>query len=260
MLEVRDLHFRHQHSGVDVLKDVTFKADLREVTTILGPNGSGKTTILKCVAGIWKPQKGKVLFDGKDILSFPSNRRAKIMAIVPQDHEPPFPYTVLDVVLMGRVAHVGLFSSPSRQDYLKAEEVTEVVGITHLRDKAYTNISGGERQLVLVARALAQEAPILLLDEPTSHLDFRNQIIVLSRVREIARQKKITVLMTLHDPNLAMSFSDKAILTYEGSIVSNGLPERVITEENLKRVYGIDVAVINFNGTRIISPRINRDD
>jgi len=136
----------------------------------------------------------------------------------------------------------------------------ETVGITHLKEKAYTRISGGERQLVLVARALAQEAPVMLLDEPTSHLDFRNQFLVLSKVRTLAKKKGLTVLMTLHDPNLAMAFSDKAVLIDEGCIVSNGAPEMVITEDNLKRVYGIDVVVINYNGIRMISPRMGRDD
>lgn len=260
MLEIKGLHFRHSPMVEDTIKGIEFRANTGEVTTILGPNGSGKTTIFKCMAGLWKPQKGKVFFDGKDILDLSCEKRAKILAIVPQEHEPPFPYSVLDAVLMGRVSHVGAFSSPSKHDYLKAEEAMETVGITHLKEKAYTRISGGERQLVLVARALAQEAPVMLLDEPTSHLDFRNQVLILNKVREIARQKGITVLMTLHDPNLAMVFSDKAVMTNEGRIVSNGTPESVITEDNLKRVYGIDVVVINWNGTKVICPRVERYD
>ncbi len=257
MLEVKGLHFRHQHTEVDVLKGVEFNVNGGEITTLLGPNGSGKTTVFKCIAGLWKPQRGEILFGNKNISNLPYEKRAKMLAIVPQEHEPPFPYSVLDAVLMGRVSHVGVFSSPSKYDYLKAEEAIETVGIAHLKEKAYTKISGGERQLVLIARALAQEAPILLLDEPISHLDFRNQLLVLGKVRGIAREKELTVLMTLHDPNLAMLFSDKAVMINEGHIVSNGVPQSVITEDNLRKVYGINVSIINWNGARVIYPRID---
>ncbi len=257
MLEVRGIHFRHQRNESDILKGVDFRVQAGGMTTILGPNGSGKTTLFKCITGLWKQQRGEILFENKDISRISHAERAKIFAVVPQEHEPPFPYSVLDVVLMGRVSHVGLFSSPSKHDYLKAEEATEIVGINHLKDRPYTKISGGEKQLVLIARALAQESPILLLDEPTSHLDFRNQVIVLNKVKEIVRQRGLTVLMTLHDPNLAMLFSEKVVMLNDGHVVSNGSPQEVITEDNLKSVYKIDVSVINWNETKIIYPRIN---
>lgn len=257
MLEVKKIYFRHQHTKVDVLKGVEFNVKGGEITTIVGPNGSGKTTVFKCIAGLWKPQRGEILFGNKNISTLPYEKRAKMLAIVPQEHEPSFAYSVLDVVLMGRTPYVSVFSSPSKYDYLKAEEVIETVGIAHLKEKAYTKISGGEKQLVLIARALAQESPILLLDEPTSHLDFRNQVIVLNKVRELVRQRGLTVLMTLHDPNLAMLFSEKVVMLNDGYVVSNGSPQEVITEDNLKSVYKIDVSVINWNGTKIIHPRIN---
>ncbi len=257
MLEVRGIHFRHQRNGLDILKGVDFRVGAGGMTTVLGPNGSGKTTLFRCITGLWKQQRGEILFENKDISRISHAERAKIFAVVPQEHEPPFPYSVLDVVLMGRVSHVGLFSSPSKHDHLKAEESIEIVGINHLKDRPYTKISGGERQLVLIARALSQEAPILLLDEPTSHLDFRNQVIVLNKVREMVRQRGLTVLMTLHDPNLAMLFSDKVVMLNDGHVVSNGSPQEVITEDNLKSVYKIDVSVINWKGTKIIYPRIN---
>ncbi len=257
MLEVKGLNFRHQHSETDVLKGIEFRVYGGQITTILGPNGSGKTTLFKCIIGLWKPQKGAVFFDEKDISNLSYEQRARIFAVVPQQHEPPFPYSVLDVVLMGRVSHVSMFSSPSRHDYIKAEEAIEVVGVNHLKERAYTKISGGERQLVLIARALAQEAPILLLDEPISHLDFRNQVHVLSKVREIAMQKGLTVLMTLHDPNMAMLFSKEVVIMNDGHLIVHGSPQEVITEENLKRVYGIDVSVVNWNGAKIIYPKIN---
>lgn len=257
MLKVKGVHFRHKESRSDILKEIDFDAYAGKMTTVLGPNGSGKTTLFKCIAGLWKPQKGAILFDGKDISGLSHKERAKIFAVVPQEHDPPFPYSVLDAVLMGRVSHVSMFSSPSKHDYLKAQEAIDTVGINHLKERPYTKISGGEKQLVLIARALAQESPVLLLDEPTSHLDFRHQVAVLKKVKEITRKKGLITLMTLHDPNLAMIFSDKVVMINDGHVVSNGLPQEVITKENLKSVYGIDVSVVNWNGTKIIYPKID---
>lgn len=257
MLEIKGVYFRHQARDSDILKGVEFEVTEGIMTTVLGPNGSGKTTLFKCICGLWKPQKGSISMDHRDLSLLSDGERARICAVVPQEHEPPFPYSVLDVVLMGRVSHISMFSSPSRHDYQKAEEAIGIVGVDHLKDRPYTKISGGERQLALVARALAQEAPILLLDEPTSHLDFRNQVLILNKVREIAQQKGLTVLMTLHDPNLSMLFSEKVILLNEGKVVSNGSPQEVITEENLKKVYKIDVSIINWNGKKIVYPRIH---
>ncbi|MDD5169077.1 MAG: ABC transporter ATP-binding protein [Syntrophales bacterium] len=254
MLTIKDLYFRHSHNEADILKGIAFAVSDGLMTTILGPNGSGKTTLFKCMTGLWHPRQGAVLFSDQDLSKLSYGRRAGIIAVVPQEHEPPFPYTVADVVLMGRVSHVSLFSTPSKEDHLAAEAATENMGIGHLRERAYTKLSGGERQLVLIARALAQEAPILILDEPTSHLDFRNQILILSKVREIVREKNLTVLMTLHDPNLAMQFSDYVVMMNEGRILAKGLPQMVLTKDNLMKMFSIDVSVISHNGTMIIYP------
>lgn len=256
MLDIQRLSFRHLQAGTDILKRIDFRMHGGRMTTLLGPNGSGKTTLFKCISGLWRPQEGAILFGDKDLTALSPEKRAGIIALVPQEHEPPFPYAVSDVVLMGRAAHISIFSSPSRQDLLKSDEAMETVGILPLKDRPYTKLSGGERQLVLIARALAQEAPILILDEPTSHLDFRNQILILTKVRDIARKKGLTVLMTLHDPNLAMLFSDDVVMIHEGSVMSCGLPRDVITADNLKRMYGIDVAVISYNGTKVIYPEV----
>ena len=256
MLDIQRLSFRHPGAGTDILKGIDFRMHEGRMTTLLGPNGSGKTTLFKCISGLWQPREGAILFGGKDMTALSSEQRAGIIAIVPQEHEPPFPYSISDVVLMGRAAHISMFSSPSKQDVLKSDEAMETVGIFHLKERPYTKISGGERQLVLIARALAQETPILILDEPTSHLDFRNQILILTKVREIARRRGLTVLMTLHDPNLAMLFSDDVVMINEGTVMSCGLPGEVITADNLKRMYGINVAVISHNGTKVICPEV----
>ncbi len=262
MLAVEDIHFRHS-SGTsrckrqaDILKGVSFGISEGRMAAILGPNGSGKTTLFKCISGLWRPWRGMIRHGGLDITEMSASRRAELIAVVPQEHEPPFPYTVADIVLMGRASQIHLFAAPSKQDIQAANDAMEQIGIDGLRNRPYTKISGGERQLVLLARALAQEAPILILDEPTSHLDFRNQIMILSKVREIARKKSLTVLMTLHDPNLAMQFSDYVVMMTRGGVVAQGLPAEVLTRKNIRDMYGLDVSIICHKGTNFICPEV----
>jgi iron complex transport system ATP-binding protein len=257
-MTVSGLTFQHPKSDRPVLRNISFDARHGAMNAILGPNGSGKTTLFKCLAGLWKPCAGTVRHGECDILSLSDRKRSRLIAVVPQDHEPPFPYSVADVVLMGRATHVGAFSAPGKRDVQIAREAIETLSLDHLLQKSYTRISGGERQLTLVARALAQQAPILLLDEPTSHLDFRNQLQVLGKVRAIARDRGITVLMTLHDPNLALLFADHAIVLTQGQVLASGPPEEVITEDTLAAVYGVDVVMLRHNGTRVVSPKVTR--
>ena len=258
MMTVSGLTFRHLRGEQPVLQDVSFQAQQGAINAILGPNGSGKTTLFKCLAGLWKPLAGAVCQNEHDILALPERKRSRLIAVVPQDHEAPFPYSVEDVVLMGRASHVGALSSPGKRDFEIAGEAIDTLSLEDLRQKPYTQISGGERQLTLVARALAQQAPILLLDEPTSHLDFRNQLQVLGKVRDIARARDITVLMTLHDPNLALLFADHVIVLNRGRVQASGPPENVITEATLAAVYGVEVVMLRHNGTRVVSPKVAR--
>ncbi|MCX7857769.1 MAG: ABC transporter ATP-binding protein [Deltaproteobacteria bacterium] len=255
MLKVRDLHFRHKEGSIDVLKGISFNAPRGTITSILGPNGSGKTTLFKCISGLWKAQKGEITFDEKPVTRLSPKARAKIFSIVFQDHQPSFPFSVIDVVLLGRTSYIGVFSVPSLKDYEIASSAISTVGIESLRDTPYTQISGGERQLTLIARALAQDAPCMLLDEPTSHLDFRNQIEILKKVRELALRKNLAVLITLHDPNLAMLFSDRVIVINSGMKVAEGNPKEVINEEMMKRVYKIDVNIISSGENKMVYPR-----
>ncbi len=256
MLEIKNLSFRHKDSKEDLLKNISFDAYKGQITTILGPNGSGKTTLFKCILGYWKPSKGDIIYDGSSIRDLSYSKRAKILSIVPQEHEPPFPYSVFDVVLMGRASHIGIFSTPSKKDYEIAEKCLDIIGIFHLKDKSYTKISGGERQLTLIARALAQDTPIMLLDEPTSHLDFRNQIVVLKKIKEIAINNSLVILMTLHDPNMAGIFSDKLILINSGLKIAEGRSNEIISETHIKKVYGVEVIRIKFDGYNLIHPKI----
>lgn len=256
MITINDVQFRHPHATNAVLKGINLSAKRGQLTTILGPNGCGKSTLFKCIAGLWKPERGEIAFGGKSILNYSHQQRARLIAVVPQDHEPPFPYSVIDAVLMGRAAHIGLFSAPSEIDKQAAEKAIEEVGIGYLRDKIYTKISGGERQMVLVARALAQNAPAMLFDEPTSHLDFRNQVLVLRKIREIVAERQVTAVLTIHDPNAAMLFSDSVVLINGGRVVAQGPPHEVITEESLHAVYGIEVVIGRVNGAMVVSPHL----
>ncbi|MDD4180634.1 MAG: ABC transporter ATP-binding protein [Victivallaceae bacterium] len=257
MIRVENLTFRHYRGAKPVVNNVSFSVKKGHLAVLLGPNGSGKTSLFKCIAGLWTPEHGRVLFDGRDVVNISFRERASLLAVVPQEHTPPFPYSVFEAVLMGRAPHVALFAGPSVADECAAKAALEAVGIGHLTDRCYTRISGGERQLVLIARALAQEAPLLLLDEPTSHLDFRNQHMVLETVRRVAKAKNLTVLMTLHDPNLASCFAHQIFMIKEGVIVTNGTPESTLTEEHLGDLYDIGVGVSKVQNRRFIYPSTN---
>lgn len=227
-----------------------------EILTLLGPNGSGKTTLLKCINALLKPDSGSIMVCGRDIRSYARNELSRIIGYVPQSHIPSFPFSVLDVVLMGRVSYLSIFQQPSKADYKKAEEALSTVGISAMRDRTYTNISGGERQLALIARAIAQEPRLLLLDEPTAHLDFRNQVTTLETVRRLSREKGIGVVMSLHDPNHALMYSDKIAMMRDGEILHMGSPVDVINVGTIEDVYGIPVEIFEHCGRKFILPRI----
>ena len=252
MLEVRGLSFSYGDFSVD---DVCLEVGEGEILTLLGPNGSGKTTVLKSIYGLLRPRKRCVFIDGKDCHSLPLRERARLVGYVPQSHHPPFPYTVLDVVVMGLASQLGVFESPKKEHHQKALEKLKLVGMVRFKDKPYTELSGGQLQLVLIARALVQEPRILLLDEPTAHLDFKNQVRVLEIVKRLAGRERISAVMALHDPNLASMYSDKIALLKDGRIKAIGKPDEVLREEILEDVYGVPVCVLEFNGLRIILPK-----
>ena len=240
------------------LRDGTFSYGAREIFTglnldldegdvfcLLGPNGCGKTTLLRCLNCALRLKQGSVWIDGRDAASLDETERAQIMGFVFQEHNILFSYPVIEIVCMGRAPHLGFLSSPSRRDMEIAERALETVGIAHLRDTRYTEISGGERQLVLIARALAQEPMVLLLDEPTSHLDFGNQMLILETIVRLAQERGLTVIMATHFPNHALLASNRVALMKDGGFVAVGWPERVITTSNLKELYGVDVEIVS---------------
>ncbi|MBS7611981.1 ABC transporter ATP-binding protein [Candidatus Bathyarchaeota archaeon] len=241
-MEVKDLYFSYP-TGREVVKGVSFKVRSGEIFCVLGPNGCGKTTLLKCLCGILKPSEGSIFLDGVEANSIPKTERAKTIAYLPQEHMTLLPYRVLDFVVMGRAPHLSIFSTPSDKDYEIAGEALKEVGAYHLKDSPYVELSGGEKQLVLIARALTQQPKILLLDEPTSQLDLKNQAIVLGILGKLTRRGLI-VVMTTHFPTHAFLHSSRVGLMADGRFLAVGEPEQVMTEENLKKAYDIDVKVL----------------
>jgi iron complex transport system ATP-binding protein len=211
-----------------------------EVLALLGPNGSGKTTLLKTLLGLLVPKAGEVRLDDRRLGSYDSRERARLVAYVPQSHQATFAFTVETIVLMGRTAHGNLFSRPTVSDRAVAARSLERFGIAHLRDRPYTMISGGERQLALLARALAQEPRFIVLDEPTASLDFGNQGKVMREIRSLAASGH-GVLFTTHDPNHALRAADRAYLLRDGSRIADGPVSSVLTCEQLTALYGATV-------------------
>ena len=239
-LEIKDVSCGYGKKTI--IEHLSFEMGTGDILCILGPNGVGKTTLFKSILGFLDLKGGKVLLDGDDISTWKRKDFAKAIGYVPQSHTPPFPYKVMDVVVMGRTAHLGAFASPSKVDYDIAEETLESLGICYLKDLIYTEISGGERQLILIARALAQEPKILIMDEPTSNLDYGNQVRVLKHIKKLA-ERDIGIIMTSHFPDHAFMCSTKVLAINRGNSYTTGTPEEVVTSELLEEIYNIRVQI-----------------
>lgn len=230
------------YDGVPVIEHVSLSLRQGEIVCILGPNGIGKTTIFRSVLGFLKLLKGEILLDGQPRSQLSQREFSRIVGYVPQVHEPPFPYSVPDVVVMGRSSHLKPFEAPGLREYRIADRVLEMLGISYLREKTYTQVSGGERQMVLVARALAQDPQLLVMDEPTANLDFGNQIHVLECIKSLSGSG-LGVLMTTHSPDHAFLCCDRVILLTKDKEILEGPVEEIVTEANLRRAYGVEVKI-----------------
>ncbi len=219
-----------------------------EVLALLGPNGGGKTTLLKTLLGLLAPIAGEVRLDGRPLGRYSDRERARLVAYVPQVHNATFAFPVETIVLMGRTAHGGLFSRPSNADRAVAARVLERFGIAHLAERPYTMISGGERQLALLARALAQEPQFIVLDEPTASLDFGNQGKVMREIRALAASGH-GVLFTTHDPNHALRAADRAFLLRDGARIGEGPVANVLDRAQLEALYGSPVEIVTDTAT-----------
>lgn len=243
MVVFRVIDVSCSYGSHNVLDGITFTVERGAFAGILGPNGSGKTTLLRCLSRVLKPRRGTVLLEDRDLYRESPRRVALKMAVVPQENATVFSFTVGEVVLMGRTPHLKMFQREGEADLAAAARAMELTGISHLADRPVTALSGGEYQRVVIARALAQEPEVILLDEPTSHLDINHQLELLELLKVLSRREKLTVVCVFHDLNLAAQYCDRLILMKEGRIFALGRPEEVLTPQNIRSVFGASVAV-----------------
>ncbi len=231
-------------------RDIALSLERGEVLALLGPNGSGKTTLLKTLLGLLPARGGSLALDGQSVATLSPPQRARALGYVPQAHAGTFAFTVLSVVLMGRSAHGGLFAAPSPHDHAVAHAMLERLGIDRLAERPYTLISGGERQLVLIARALAQEPAYVVLDEPTASLDFGNQGRVMREIRRLAAEG-LGVLFTTHDPNQALRHADRVMMIRTGQALASGRANELLTPDRLEQLYGVPIETVRDGDGRI---------
>ncbi len=243
MLSCRQLGFRY--GKVPVLQDISFTVGKGCFCVVLGRNGSGKTTLIHCLNRILHPITGQVFIDGKNMTSLGRNEIARAISLVPQEHMEIFPFRVIEVVVMARAPFLGPAAAPKPVDYRLAEDALKQLHAIHLAEKNFNRISGGERQTVLLARAIAQNTRIMLLDEPTNHLDFNNQYHLLGAIKKLCRSSRLSVVASIHDPNLASLFADEIIMLKNGRILFQGPVRDIMTSRHISHLYDIPTESID---------------
>jgi iron complex transport system ATP-binding protein len=241
ILDIRSISLNFRDKSI--LSDVSFSVFPGEFFVIIGPNGAGKTSLLKVLAGLQKPDQGSVTVKGKNILQYRRRNLSLIMAIVPQQIEVGFPFTVADTVIMGRSPHLGILGMEGENDFYIAGEAMKFTDVAHLADRKLYQLSGGELQRVIIARAICQQPEIILLDEPTTALDPAHQLKIMDLMEKFRREQGTTIIMVSHDLNLASMYGDRLLLLKEGSVIKKGEPGAVLDKELLEQSYGCRMMV-----------------
>jgi len=247
-IEVKNLNF--SYGNRQVLHDMNISIPNGTLVNVLGPNGVGKSTLFRCILGLNNRYSGSIVVNGRDMASLSIKQRAREISYIPQSHASIYDYEVLDVVLMSTGTDLGMMRTPGKRHVDRAYEALERIGVTHLAHRAYTQISGGEQQLVLIARALAQNAKTIIMDEPTSSLDYGNTLRVLCCVRQLAKEG-LSIVQSTHQPDQAFLYSDKTLVINEGRVFAYGSPKDVITRDLVGAIYGVDVEVNSLYGDKV---------
>ena len=254
MLVVEDLQFAYKDRPI--VRDLSLEVGDGELVGLVGPNGSGKTTLLRLISGVLRPSMGRISVNGTNVATLRAGKRAALVSVVPQNPQLPLSFRVLDLVLMGRNPHLKLLQWERRRDLEVSTRAMELTDTEHLADRTVGTLSGGERQRAVVAMALAQEAPVMLLDEPTSNLDLAHQTGIMDLVKSVQRQRGGGVLVAMHDLTLAAQYCDRLVMLAEGRSYAEGPPAAVLTAENISRIYGADVFILPHPqaGTPVVLP------
>ncbi len=246
------------YSGIEVLKGISLSVGQGSICALMGRNGSGKTTLLRCINAVLKPMQGRVVVNGMDVREMSRMEVARSISLVPQGIYSAFSFSCLEMILMGSASRLKAWSAPGKLEKEKAREVLNEVGIDALAHRSFNHLSGGERQMVMLARALFQDAPVMLLDEPNSHLDFSNQHRVMQLTRELVKKRGVTALLSLHDPNLTLYYCDEVAMLREGKITASGSAGEVMKDSILQQTLGENIQTdVTISGLPVVTPRLS---
>lgn len=257
LITIRDLSFAYSEAGPEVLRDISIDIAAGNICALLGPNGSGKTTLLNLVLGWLRPLAGRVEIDGRDGAGFSRREMSRVIGFVPQEEPAGFELSVLEYVVLGRAPYLGFLETPGEEDRRAAERALEAAGIRKLRGRALPTLSAGEKQLAAIARVLAQDPSIFLLDEPMSHLDLANTQRICWTIESLRDEGK-TVVFTTHDPNVASASADTVVMLLKGRVVAAGGVRETLNAENIKKTYGVEADILEGPSRPVILTRLRK--